>query len=248
MESLLECDICLEKYSYERKPMVLRCGHSFCAPCLRVILLTNGHLSCSICRAKMKMNNFPSVDQIPLNHKLDSLVTYMESSLGSKNVIEELRQNAENEIEKRIINSMKKEKPKIMKKIEKEIEKKIEMKISEGCVEETVKISRKLKVKLEKVNKEKVKRLETSIALMKEEENKLKELRKKSRSEVTRHRQDLKRLMLENKKLRLPKKRFNVRHHYRTRSSILTAEINPRDEINPDDIISTQNQELILLD
>lgn len=216
MERLIECAICLQYYSDVRRPRLLTCGHSFCTPCLRCLVNRGGLDICSICRQVIYVTK---ITQIPLNYTLDSMVPLVKQYLGitcnskqtkkKEESLEGLKKGLREEIEKEL-----------KKKMEKDIKERVKNQVKE----ETTNISRKLKDKLENENKEKIKRLHASTALMKKELDDLKELSKNDKSEVTR-------LMRENKLLRLQKKSVPKRNekkpHYRTRSSVTTDEIIP---------------------
>jgi len=45
----MECSICYEKYSNEKIPMLLLCGHTFCCDCMK-IMMENYSVSCPLCK------------------------------------------------------------------------------------------------------------------------------------------------------------------------------------------------------
>ncbi|XP_068222453.1 uncharacterized protein [Palaemon carinicauda] len=69
MDLLLKCSTCAEKYSEERVPRILPCGHSLCTHCTRDTL--NGTKTCPECHEKLFAND---VIEVPVNFPLLRLI------------------------------------------------------------------------------------------------------------------------------------------------------------------------------
>lgn len=81
MENILECGICLEKYnSKEKIPRMLKCGHTFCANCLKELIKINNNLDnfifikCPI--DKTIGHNNTNIEEIPINRIILDILDY----------------------------------------------------------------------------------------------------------------------------------------------------------------------------
>lgn len=77
----LSCPICCEIF---RDPVVLKCSHSFCAPCLRQYWTSGRSRDCPLCRAQSLDDPVPS---LTLKNLCES---YIEESEGPKETAGEL--------------------------------------------------------------------------------------------------------------------------------------------------------------
>ena len=63
--TVIRCEICCELFHpnmNERKPRVLRCGHTFCTNCLNELFKTS-----KLCPTDRKEFDFDSVENLPVN-------------------------------------------------------------------------------------------------------------------------------------------------------------------------------------
>lgn len=72
----MDCPICFEPFSGEpdRKPLTLRCGHTFCYECIDHILQTPSR-SCAKCRTKIAYSD--TVQALPVNYALLEIIETM---------------------------------------------------------------------------------------------------------------------------------------------------------------------------
>lgn len=50
MEEYLECGVCFERFSNDRVPLILDCGHTYCSVCLSKMLSLTGEVACPVDR------------------------------------------------------------------------------------------------------------------------------------------------------------------------------------------------------
>lgn len=65
------CGICLDKFYNKNKPLILLCGHTFCARCLTQLLeTTTKKIKCPLCQSISILPN----TGLPVNYQLQTLI------------------------------------------------------------------------------------------------------------------------------------------------------------------------------
>jgi hypothetical protein len=75
MQSLnfLHCKLCTATFSFANKPLLLKCGHTFCEKCLRKMLEINQ----IVCPTDQTINEITSLSELQVNYSIqEALETY----------------------------------------------------------------------------------------------------------------------------------------------------------------------------
>lgn len=66
----ITCNICMDLYSQDKKPLILVCGHTFCEICLQKLFDTSNEIQCCFCKIVTKLDRF---DDMIVNYSLLSI-------------------------------------------------------------------------------------------------------------------------------------------------------------------------------
>ena len=73
----VNCYICMEPYSSDKKPLILVCGHTFCEVCLQNLFLEKKEIQCCFCKIITNLDKF---DDMIINYAVLNLAEYETSN------------------------------------------------------------------------------------------------------------------------------------------------------------------------